>query len=98
MLNIIHEYKGKQTLYIEAKKDILTNLLNIAKIQSSEYSNKIEGIETTDKRIKEIVNDKVKPKNRNEEEIAGYRDVLEIIHENYDNIPITSNYILQLHK
>lgn len=98
MITLIHEYKGKQMLYIEAKKDILTNLLNIAKIQSSEYSNKIEGIETTDKRIKAIVNDKATPKNRNEEEIAGYRDVLEIIHENYENIPITPNYILQLHK
>ena len=97
-VSLIHEYKGKQTLYIETKKDSLTNLLNIAKIQSAEYSNKIEGIKTTDVRIKELINDKVAPKNRNEEEIAGYRDVLELIHENYDNIPITSSFILQLHK
>ena len=96
-ISLIHEYKGKQDLYIETKKDSLTNLLNIAKIQSTEYSNKIEGIKTTDSRIKELVNEKVAPKNRNEEEIAGYRDVLELIHENYDNIPITSNIILQLH-
>ena len=98
LVSAIHEYKGKQTLYIEAKQDILTSLLNIAKIQSTEYSNKIEGIETTDKRINELVNDKVKPKNRNEEEIAGYRDVLELIHENYENIDITPNIILQMHK
>ena len=98
LVSAIHEYKGKQTLYIEAKKDILTSLLNIAKIQSTEYSNKIEGIETTDRRINELVNDKVKPKNRNEEEIAGYRDVLELIHENYENIDITPNIILQMHK
>ena len=97
-VSLIHEYKGKQTLYIETKKDSLTNLLNIAKIQSAEYSNKIEGIKTTDARIKELINDKVAPKNRNEEEIAGYRDVLELIHENYDNVPITPNVILQLHK
>ena len=97
-VSLIHEYKGKQTLYIETKKDSLTNLLNIAKIQSAEYSNKIEGIKTTDVRIKELINDKVAPKNRNEEEIAGYRDVLELIHENYDNIPLTPNIILQLHK
>lgn len=97
-ISLIHEYKGKQDLYIETKKDSLTNLLNIAKIQSTEYSNKIEGIKTTDSRIKELVSEKVAPKNRNEEEIAGYRDVLELIHENYDNIPITSNIILQLHK
>ncbi len=98
VISLIHEYKGKQTLYIESKKDILTSLLKIAKIQSSEYSNKIEGIKTTNERIQELVNDKVEPKNRNEEEIAGYRDVLELIHENYENIPITPNVILQLHK
>lgn len=98
LITLIHEYKGKQTLYIESKKDILTSLLNIAKIQSSEYSNKIEGIQTTDERIKKIINEKVEPKNRNEEEIAGYRDVLELIHENYENISINPNIILQLHK
>lgn len=97
-VSLIHEYKGKQDLYIKTKKDSLTNLLNIAKIQSVEYSNKIEGIKTTDTRIKELINEKVAPKNSNEEEIADYRDVLELIHENYDNIPITSNIILQLHK
>lgn len=98
LVSLIHEYKGKQTLYIESKKDILTSLLNIAKIQSSEYSNKIEGIRTTDQRIKEIINDRVEPKTRNEEEIAGYRDVLELIHENYENISVTPSIILQLHK
>lgn len=98
LISSIHEYKGKQTLYIEANHDVLTNLLNIAKIQSTEYSNKIEGIQTTDARINELVNDKVKPRNRNEEEIAGYRDVLELIHENYENMDITPNVILQMHK
>lgn len=98
MVSMIHEYKGKQTLYIEANPDILTSLLKIAKIQSTEYSNKIEGIRTTDKRINELINDKVKPKNRNEEEIAGYRDVLDLIHENYENMDITPNVILQMHK
>lgn len=98
LISRIHEYKGKQTLYIESKRDILIKLLNVAKVQSTEYSNKIEGICTTDKRIIEIVNDKVKPKNRNEEEIAGYRDVLELIHDNYENMEITPNIILQMHK
>lgn len=97
-ISLIHEYKGKQALYIESKKDALTSLLNIAKIQSSEYSNKIEGIQTTDIRIKEIINNKVAPRSRNEEEIAGYRDVLERIHDNYENIPLTPSVIKQLHK
>lgn len=98
LLSAIHEYKGKQNLYIEAKPDVLSRLLSIARVQSTSSSNKIEGIYTTDKRLNEIVNKKVEPKNRNEEEIAGYRDVLATIHENYDYIDIRSNIILQLHR
>lgn len=94
----IYEFKGKQSLYIESKRDILTGLLRTAKINSTEYSNKIEGIETTQKRISQLVNDKVEPKNRNEAEIAGYRDVLELIHNNYENIPLSINTIKQLHR
>lgn len=98
MLSAIHEYKGEQSLFIEAKKDILTNLLEIAKIQSTDASNRIEGIYTSDKRITEIVKQKSEPRNRNENEIAGYRDVLATIHENYDYIPPKAGMFLQLHR
>lgn len=98
LLTQIHEFKGKQDIYTETKPDILSSLLSVAKIQSISSSNKIEGIYTADKRIKELVSEKVIPKNRNEEEIAGYRDVLELIHENYNYININSNTILQLHR
>ena len=98
LLSQIHEHKGQQNLFIEAKKDVLAELLEIAKIQSTEASNAIEGIVTTNTRIKQLVEEKTTPKNRDEEEIAGYRDVLNIIHESFDAIPITQNYILQLHK
>lgn len=98
LLTQIHEFKGKQDIYTETKPDILSSLLSVAKIQSISSSNKIEGIYTADKRIKELVNEKVIPKNRNEEEIAGYRDVLDLIHENYNYININSNTILQLHR
>ncbi len=98
LLTAIHEYKGKQTLYIEANRDILSNLLSIAKIQSTSSSNKIEGIYTTDKRFTEIVNGTSEPVNRNEEEIVGYRDVLNTIHENYDYINISPSVILQFHR
>ena len=98
LLSNIHEYKVKQNLYIEAKPDVLSNLLSIAKIQSTSSSNKIEGIYTTDQRISEIVNKRSEPKNRNEEEIAGYRDVLNTIHDSYEYIDINNNIILQLHK
>ena len=97
LLTKIHEYKGEQNLFVESNSDKLTELLEIAKIQSTEASNKIEGICTSDDRLKQLVMDKTMPKTRNEKEIAGYRDVLTTIHENYEYIPIRSNYLLQLH-
>lgn len=98
LLTKIHEFKGEQNLFIEAKSDVLTQLVEIAKIQSTEASNKIEGIYTSDERLKKIVHDKTKPQTRNEREIAGYRDVLATIHENHDYIPLKSTMILQLHR
>ncbi len=97
-LSQIHEFKGKQTLFKAAKADILTKLTEIAKIQSTEASNKIEGIYTSSSRLKALVNDKTRPKSRDEMEIAGYRDVLNSIHEDYDFIPVKPNIILQLHR
>lgn len=97
-LTLINEYKGEQRLFIEAHKDELIELVEIAKIQSTEASNRIEGISTADDRLKNLVQAKTTPRNRDESEIAGYRDVLNTIHENYDYIPINANYILQLHR
>ena len=97
-LTTIHEYKGEQRLIADRHADVLTDLLEVAKIQSTESSNKIEGIYTSDERLKKIVLDKTTPKSRNEQEIAGYRDVLNTIHENYEHIPIRSTFILQLHR
>ena len=94
----IYKYAGKQELYLKQRPKELEKLVEIAMIQSTESSNAIEGIVTTNARIKQLVEEKTAPKNRDEEEIAGYRDVLRIIHESYDVIPITKNYILQLHK
>ena len=94
----IYKYAGKQELYLKQSPKELEKLVEIAMIQSTESSNAIEGIVTTNARIKQLVEEKTTPKNRDEEEIAGYRDVLRIIHESYDVIPITKNYILQLHK
>lgn len=94
----IHEYKGKQTLFLKQKPATLEKLVEIAKIQSTEASNKIEGIVTTAVRIKQLCDQKTTPRNRDEEEISGYRDALSLIHESYEYIPIKSSYILQLHK
>jgi Fic family protein len=98
MLTSIHEHKGKQELFVEAHADALNTLMDMAKIQSTGASNRIEGINTTDKRLEELVRDKSAPRNRTEQEIAGYRDVLATIHESYDYIYPRPNIILQLHK
>lgn len=98
MLSSLHEFRGKQELYIEAESDVLTALLDIAKIQSTKASNKIEGIYTSDERLEALVMEKSEPRNRSEEEIAGYREVLATVHDSYEYIPIRPNNILQLHR
>ena len=98
ILTRLHECRGRQELFIEAEADVLTALLEVAKIQSTGASNRIEGIYTTDERLNALVQEKVKPRNRNEEEISGYRDVLATIHESYEYIAPRPNNILQLHR
>ena len=98
LIAAIYKEAGKQEMYLKQKPQELEKLVEIAKIQSTEASNAIEGIITTSTRIKQLVEKKTTPKNRNEQEIAGYRDVLNIIHESFDAIPISQNYILQFHK
>ena len=93
----IHEAKGRQELYLVQKPEELNRLVEIAKIQSTEASNAIEGIRTTDSRLKQLVSEKTTPRNRNEKEIAGYRDALSVINDSFEYIKITPNYILQLH-
>jgi len=98
LLTQIHEHKGKQELYIEAESDILKDMLEQAKINSTESSNRLEGIQTSQKRLIEIVQHKAEPRSRSEEEIAGYREVLNLIHDSYDFIDLKPNVILQLHR
>lgn len=98
LIAAIYKEAGKQELYLKQKPEELEKLVEIAKVQSTEASNAIEGIVTTSARIRQLVEEKTTPKNRDEQEIAGYRDVLNIIHESFDAIPLTQNYILQLHK
>lgn len=98
LIAAIYKEAGKQEMYLKQRPEELDKLVEIAMIQSTEASNAIEGIVTTNTRIRQLVQEKTMPRNRNEQEIAGYRDVLAIIHESFDAIPITRNYILQLHK
>ena len=98
MMGSIHEHKGKQDLFLEANIDELKTLLEVAFIQSTGASNRIEGIYTSDNRLKELVYQKAEPRNRSEQEIAGYREVLATIHESYEYIQLLPNIILQLHR
>ena len=98
LIAAIYKEAGKQEMYLKQRSEELEKLVEIAKVQSTEASNAIEGIVTTSTRIRQLVEEKTAPRNRDEQEIAGYRDALNIIHENFDAIPITRNYILQLHK
>ncbi len=98
LIAAIYKEAGKQELYLKQRPEELEKLVEIAKIQSTESSNAIEGIVTTNTRIKQLVEEKTTPKNRNEQEIAGYRDVLSIIHESFDAISLSRGFILQLHK
>ena len=98
LIAAIYREVGKQEMYLKQRPQELEKLVEIAKIQSTEASNAIEGIVTTRTRIRQLVEEKTTPKNRDEQEIAGYRDVLGIILESFDAIPIARNYILQLHK
>lgn len=94
----LYEHKGKQELFFEANIDELSTLLEVALIQSTGASNRIEGIYTTENRLEELVKEKAEPKNRSEQEISGYREVLATIHESYEFIKANPNTILQLHR
>lgn len=98
LLALIHEYKGRQNFHSSVMPDVLEALVDVAKVQSTEASNKIEGIRTSAKRLKQIMEDKSDLKTRDEKEIAGYRDVLNTIHEHYEYIDINPNVLLQLHR
>lgn len=98
LLLSIREHKGRQLVLSQVKPELLSSLMEEAKIQSTQSSNGLEGIVTTQKRLKAIMAYSTKPSSRAEEEIAGYRDVLSLIHEQHDSIPITPSVILQLHR
>lgn len=98
LVSAVHEFKGRQEMFLAQKPEALDKLTEISKIQSTESSNAIEGIHTSSSRLKALVQEKTTPKNRSEQEISGYRYVLSEIHESYEYIPLRPNYILQLHR
>ena len=101
LVNVLTSIYTMKTLNDNRKEDyhkVFTELEKIAVVQSVKSSNAIEGILTTDQRIYEIVNRSSAPLNHNEEEIAGYRDVLSLIHNNYMNLSVNEEIILSFHQ
>ena len=97
-LGNIRELKGMTILPSNARPNHFAALVDIAKIQSTSSSNRIEIISTSDKRLRELMLEKVEPRNRDEREIAGHRYAIDLIHEGHDDIPVTPGVILQLHR
>ena len=97
-LRSLGECLGKQTLFIKQKLETLEALQTQAAIESADSSNRLEGITAPPERIKALVKDSAKPLDRSEQEIAGYRDVMELIHQTGSDMSITAPVILQLHQ
>ena len=98
VVSAIAELRARERLLKESYPDVFTRLVSIAKVQSVKGSNAIEGIVTSEQRVNEIVNQNSAPLNHNEAEIAGYRDALNLIHENHDSLDIRERDILRLHE
>lgn len=97
-LQKLGRYQGQQELLLQKRPELLTTLKHQSIIQSVESSNRIEGVIVPEKRLEEVLSHRDKPKNRSEEEVVGYRNVLDEIHANYEKIEITPEEICRMHK
>ena len=98
VVGAIAELREREKQLKDNYPDVFTRLESIAKVQSVKGSNEIEGIITSEQRVNEIVNQNSAPLNHNESEIAGYRDALTLIHENFAGLDIRERDILRLHE
>lgn len=96
-LKAIGEFKGKQALFARQTPEILESLRRVAQIESTESSNRIEGVTAPRARVEALVDAGIKPEDRSEQEIAGYRDALERVHESAQHMALTVPSMLQLH-
>ena len=98
LMNSISEYKGKQELYTRQSPQILKSLIEMALIESAESSNRIEGVTVEKSRLKPLIIGRSKSKDRSEDEVAGYRNALDLIHKKHGSLDITPELIRQLHR
>jgi Fic family protein len=96
-LRALGEYRGKQQLYVAQSPEVLSDLRQIAAVESTESSNRLEGVVVAANRLKSLVLKNATPRSRSEQEVAGYRDALSLIHESRDKMPFSEGTLLQLH-
>ena len=97
-LRKLGECRGRQQLYVKQQPQTLESLRTVALIESTDSSNRLEGITVPEARLKALVQRKTEPRDRSEQEIAGYRDALELLHQSHVDVPVTANVIKQLHQ
>ena len=97
-LRQLGEYRGRQELFSRQRPEVLETLRTVATVESSESSNRLEGIRAPKARIEALVLRDTQPRNRSEQEISGYRDALNLIHQSGHEMPFSPNVILRLHK
>lgn len=97
-IRLLGEYKGRQELFIRQSPQVLRTLRDAAVYASTESSNRIEGVVAAPERVRALVAGRSEPRNRSEQEIAGYRDVLNTIHVHHGGMELTSSLVLQLHR
>jgi Fic family protein len=97
-LTSIYEFRGKEAMVQRQAPEVLASLRKSAIIESTESSNRIEGVVASPERVRAIVGLGAEPQTRSEAEIAGYRDVLATIHASYPDIPARPNTMLQFHR
>jgi Fic family protein len=97
-MNAISEFKGKEDLFVHQSPQILKALVEMAVIESAESSNRIEGVTVDRERVKPLLLQRSRPRDRSEEELAGYRKALDLIHRKHASISINPATILELHR
>lgn len=97
-LRKLGEYRGRQRLHFTQSPEVLRDLREVAVVESAESSSRLEGVVAPPHRIKSLVLRNASPRSRSEQEIAGYRDALALIHESGAHMPFAVGTVLQLHE
>ena len=98
MLAALASHQGRQELFLRRRPEALDALRTVALVESSESSNRLEGFAVPRARVERLVLKGAEMRNRSEQEVAGYRDALALIHEHAADMPLEPRLLLQLHQ